>query len=49
MRALNAKDEVNANMFTEWRQNLQETRGPRILKTKFTKWRPGTSRTTDRE
>ena len=31
MQALNAKDEVNANMFTEWRQNLQETRGPRNL------------------
>ena len=49
MQALNAKDEVNANMFTEWLQHLQKTRGLGILKTKFTKWRPGTSRTTDRE
>ena len=29
MRALNAKDEVNTNMFTEWQQNLQETHGGR--------------------
>ena len=43
MRALNAKDKLNANMFTEWRPGrvlgiyLPKIRGPGILKTKSTK------------